>query len=297
MVADKVKLFLSKCLEVTLWCIIGMASLIPRFLFDWIGILLTQLIKVMVPKEFKKIATNAEKILEIPSASQASKDFQKKVIKHQIAANLESFSCVLRPHRLRFDGIDELKAKLNGSLSKKKGLLIVTGHLGNWELVAYACSIAANEKFYALAKPSKLKAATKVLTQLRKRLNTIVLWTDSKSLLRDMLKVVRSGFQLGFVMDQKPFSRKGVAVNFMGRDTQFVTGPGKTSIRTGAPIMSVFCMREGPLHYKIICKELVEADHEENDLTIVTQKMASEIERVIRLYPEQWVWNYRRWKF
>jgi len=98
-------------------------------------------------------------------------------------------------------------------------------------------------------------------------------------------------------MDQRPDGRKGPIVDFMGQATQFVVGPAWASIRNGSPVVSVFCIRTGPWQYKLLSSTLLAADHGKTDTIEVTQLMASEIERIIRLYPEQWVWNYNRWQF
>ena len=86
-------------------------------------------------------------------------------------------------------------------------------------------------------------------------------------------------------------------VNFFNQATKFVAGPAKLSIRTKAPVLAVFCMREGPWRYRIVHKVIAKPNHDEGSEVQLTQSMASSIEDAIRLYPEQWVWNYRRWRF
>ena len=68
-------------------------------------------------------------------------------------------------------------------LAHKRGLIIVTAHIGSWEFVARYAAQASGKRFNALAKPSKLPEMTFVLNKLRDRMNTAVLWTDSKNLL------------------------------------------------------------------------------------------------------------------
>ena len=67
--------------------------------------------------------------------------------------------------------------------------------------------------------------------------------------------------------------------------------------RHDCAVISILGAREGPFHYRLVSRELVPTGHGEKDEHALTQLMASEIERVIRLYPEQWSWNYRRWSF
>ena len=111
-----------------------------------------------------------------------------------------------------------------------------------------------------------------------------------------MLKLLKAGECLGFVMDQKPEGRIGPSVNFLGQMTEFVSGPAKLAMRQSSPVLAVFCVRTGPHQYRLLQKVVAPADHGIDDETILTQKMADAIEEAIRLYPEQWIWNYKRWR-
>ncbi|PLX94377.1 MAG: hypothetical protein C0619_03075 [Desulfuromonas sp.] len=259
--------------------------------------LLGLLILPLSSKDRRKIARNIEHILGIPRGSEESRTFQKRALRHQIASSFESFKSSFDHNLIEVSGLEELQDKIQANLEQGLGLIITTGHMGSWELAAYYCSLASGEKFNALAKPSKLNAATVLLDEYRLRMNTKTLWTNQKSLMKEMVAILKNGEALGFVMDQRPDARKGPTVEFMGQPTSFVIGPAWASARSGTPVMGVFCMREGPWTYRLISTELLPGNHTETDTGKMTQLMAAEIERVIRLYPEQWVWNYSRWKF
>ena len=115
--------------------------------------------------------------------------------------------------------------------------------------------------------------------------------------MRDMVRTLRRGGSLGIVMDQRPQKGSGLRVEFCGFPTEFVGGPAAIAIRTGCAVVGVFCMREGPFRYRLLTYEVAPPNHEETDQVALTQRMASTIERVIRDYPEQWTWTYRRWRF
>jgi KDO2-lipid IV(A) lauroyltransferase len=127
-------------------------------------------------------------------------------------------------------------------------------------------------------------------------MGTHVLWTDKKSLLRDMLKALKNGESVGFVMDQKPEGRQGPLVTFLGVPTEFVSGPGQMTAKTGCGVVSIFCLREGPFKYRILSEMLAAPGVAMADEAVLTQRMADAITRVVRLYPEQWTWNYKRWR-
>jgi KDO2-lipid IV(A) lauroyltransferase len=111
-----------------------------------------------------------------------------------------------------------------------------------------------------------------------------------------MLGALRSGATVGFVMDQKPDGRQGPIVPFFGQPTAFVAGPAAMALRCGCPVVAIFCLREGPFRYRLV-SETVEVPAGGDAELALTARMAATVERVIRDYPEQWTWNYRRWRF
>jgi KDO2-lipid IV(A) lauroyltransferase len=251
----------------------------------------------LLGRDQKLIASNVQRVFALPPHSSFSKSFQEQVFRSQWCVLMETLRANFsKQDPVQVEGLDELARTTQDLMAAGKGLIIITGHLGNWEFVARYTARASGRRFHALAKPSKLPELTKILDALRQRMNTAVLWTDSKNLLKDMLKLLKAGECLGFVMDQKPEGRVGPLVQFFNQPTEFVSGPAKLSIRQGSPVLAVFCMRTGVLQYRIIQKLIVPADHGLNDEIELTQKMATSIEDVIRLYPEQWLWNYKRWR-
>ena len=247
-------------------------------------------------KDLKKIATNVKAVFGLEAHSNFVKVFQRQVLVHQIVSNLEVIrSLANRKSKVEILDIEVLKRNLE-SIDTSNGVVCITGHLGSWELCAQSVAEATNKTFYALAKPPKNKAIVKLLAYLRANMTTELLWTDRKDLFSAMKDVLDQGECLGFVMDQKPGKRKGVKVDFLGQNTEYVSGPAKFAILKNAPVVSVFCVREGPMRYRIISNILLEKGHDIESETEVTQIMAKEIESAIKLYPEQWVWNYKRWK-
>ena len=124
-------------------------------------------------------------------------------------------------------------------------------------------------------------------------MRTHILWTNRASLLRDMLSAIKNKFALVFVMDQKPNSGKGHLVDFMGKPTMFVQGPAAVAKKTKAKVLAVYCLREEPWIYRVE-HEMIDAERFNTEAEL-TARLAECTERMIRMYPEQWTWNYRRW--
>ena len=158
--------------------------------------------------------------------------------------------------------------------------------------------MAFDRPFYVLAKPSKAKWMTPVLDRIREILGMKVLWTDSKSLLREMMAVAQRHEHLGFVMDQRPASKQGGhSCEFLGvKNTQIVPGPVVMTVKKNMPVYGIYMMRTGAATYRFYCDEVLPKDHNITDETKVAQLMADNMSQMIRRYPEQWSWNYRRWK-
>ncbi len=282
--------FLSTLLSI----LFGLLRVMPPRLVSTFGTSLSMLLYRLARKDVKRICLNVSKIYGLPQHSSFSRSFARQVISHQVNSALEVFKESVSPNTLSMRGMEEFARCYKEQLAKGHGVIVITGHMGSWELVGQACALVGGD-FHALAKPSKLSQLTKALDDMRKRFGIKVIWTGRSMLFKQMLGALRSGGSLGFVMDQKPQGGVGPTVEFMGRPTTFVGGPAVVAVKTGAPVVGVFCMREGPWRYRIFAKPIsVEDSDSENALT---QKMAALIEDVVRTYPEQWAWNYRRWKF
>lgn len=270
-------------------------SVMPKSFIRILQPLLSRFVGLFWAKDRRLLHRNAAAVYGLAPHSRFMGMFERQVRDHQLAAFFETIAnAVAQKPRLEVEGLEELEQVVQTSLSAGNGLIVVTAHLGSWELVASSVAKVSNVPFSALAKPSKNPAFTKFLDSLRARMNTRVLWTDSKNLLRDMLGVLKKGECLGFVMDQKPEGRVGHQVDFFGRKTAFVSGPAKISSRSQTPILAVFCVRQSPWRYRVVA-ESIKVSEQDSEVA-VTQKMATVMERYIRLYPEQWLWNYKRWR-
>ncbi len=222
--------------------------------------------------------------------------FLKKVITHQVQIFFDLAYLMYGSKKFKVDGLKELEENFK-KVQSTTGQLVITGHIGSWDLVGYYSALASQKPFYALAKPTTAwKGVDRFLQWTRQKLHMQVLWNNSK-VLKPMISALRRGDTVGFVMDQKPLGRKGPLVDFFCVPTEFVAGPATLACQYGHGVLSIYCIRVDFAHYKIISKVLFKPEHGEKDLVSVTQTMASDIEQVIRQYPEQWCWNYKRWRW
>ena len=248
-------------------------------------------------KENKLFRNNLRHVLKMSEKSVFSKLFMQQVYHNQILVTLEVCLEILCPGSIRLEGEEELKKIMSEQDAKRQGKVMISGHLGAWDLIGYFVSKHTTKTFFALAKPSKYKIVTRLLNIIRKRLGISLIWTGRSVTQKEMAKVIEHDNWLGFVMDQKPRGRKGPKVHFWGIDTEFVTGPAQMAIKYNTPIVSIFCVRTGFLKYRMMTELLLAGEHGKKNMGEITQQMASKIEEITRHYPEQWCWSYKRWKF
>ncbi len=274
-----------------------MIAALPNPVIPYLARILAFCLVPLARKDLKRLRLNVAAVYKLPQGTHFSKMFERQVMFHQIVANLETIKIIQKPESATFLGEQELKAEIEKAELAGNGHIIVTGHLGSWELTGSQCSKQAKEPLNVLAKRSKVKGVTAALEWLRESMGTKVLWNDQKTLLRDMIDILSRGGSLGFVMDQKPTGKGKHLVTFLDRSTEFVAGPAAMVSRTGCAAIAVYCMREAPFRYRLISQTLcpsgvgMGADQSE-----LTQKFAQSISDTIKLYPEQWTWNYKRWR-
>jgi KDO2-lipid IV(A) lauroyltransferase len=177
-----------------------------------------------------------------------------------------------------------------------KGVIALTGHIGNFELLAawfslegYSVSVIGRELY-----DPRLDT---MLVDSRK--NVGVENIPSSASVKHVIKALRSGRALGVLADQDSSRVRGVFVNFFGIPARTPVGPVLLAYKTGSPIVPMAIVRKDKNKYKIIVKpsvELIFSEDREKDIIEVTQKCTQVLESIIREYPDQWLWMHDRWK-
>ena len=195
--------------------------------------------------------------------------------------------------RLDTNGVDE---KLRVALAAGKGVVVATGHLGNWE---WGCmglgQLGAVEGVIARSLDNPLIDAA--INRIRLR-SGVEVWYKQGAIRKAMSALKRSrGFAA--VIDQDG-GRNGVMVPFLGRPASTMSLPVELALRTGSPIIVVGLMRDGDvMHFKASSGEIiwpdVNADPEQEKMRLLTA-VNDGLSEIIRNHPEQWIWILNRWK-
>lgn len=180
-------------------------------------------------------------------------------------------------------GIERLEAARN----KKRGVILATAHVGNWEMGGMtAARLGYPLTAVALAHPQKSVDAA---FQEKRRLNGVRVAPLGHSL-RACVNALKKNEVLAMVGDIL-FGEEGLEVNFFGKKAKLPNGIARFSLATGAPVVPAFFMMAGrrPRHYIFEIGEPLKGDTEQS----LTQAFVGEVEDVIRRYPAQW-FNFKK---
>ena len=181
------------------------------------------------------------------------------------------------------------------ALKRKRGVIIVGGHFGNWEYSSSALSANGYRFGVVVAKISN-KYLDKKLNEHREATGGQMI--PKRSSTKAVLKILRENGTVGMLIDQNQ-KRGGAFVDFFGRPCSTPKGPALLALKTGASIIFFAAIRQPNGTIKVVF-EPVEMDYQagatEENIHDITQRCTSRLEHYIRLYPDQWFWMHRRWK-
>jgi Kdo2-lipid IVA lauroyltransferase/acyltransferase len=183
---------------------------------------------------------------------------------------------------------------LDEALAEGKGAVLISGHVGNWEMLGQAVA-AAGYPIATIAAPFYDPRVTQWLQQWRARYGLKILWRDQNSG-KAILRVLRSNQLMAFLIDQDT-KTTGDYVPFFGRPAFTPTTPAALALRTGAALFFCWHHRDETGHQINIERVLYgQRDADSSAILSLTALLTARLERVIRTAPEQWVWMHRRWR-
>lgn len=177
-----------------------------------------------------------------------------------------------------------------------KGVIALTGHIGNFELLAAWFSLRGY-KVSVIGRELYDPRLDRLLVESRESVGLENI--PSTAGVKPILKALKAGRVLGVLADQDSSRVRGVFVDFFDRQARTPVGPFILPYKTGSPIIPIAIVRIPKNRYKIIVKpqvELVFSEDREQDITNITQRCTRLFESIIREYPDQWLWMHDRWK-
>lgn len=212
----------------------------------------------------------------------------------------QSFTEVLRIYfrednkiinNLEVRGLDNFtKAK-----SKGKGVIILTGHCGNWELMALAFSVKVHPAS-GVARIQNNPYLHKLIENIRLKYGNNIIY--KKGALKRILSVLKGNGVVGILIDQAVSKGEGYIIDFLGRGAWTTKMPALIARKSGASVIPVFIHREFDRHVIIINPEVQLSDENDSEKAVLedTKKFSFYIEEYIRHHPTEWLWIHKRWK-
>ena len=181
-------------------------------------------------------------------------------------------------------------------MQEGKGLLVLTGHYGNFEIMGYAMGLFGFN-IYSIARPLDNPFINDYLYGIRERAGQKII--DKKGAAEQMADLAEQRATLCFIADQDA-GKKGVFVDFFGRKASSYKSIGLLAIQYNMPIGIGCCrQRPGEFFFEAEVGRIIMPDEwadKDNPLQWVTQEYNSELEKLIRKDPTQYWWVHRRWK-
>ena len=204
-----------------------------------------------------------------------------------------------RIENLNKDNIDrtikvENRKIIDKCLAQKKGMIVLTAHLGNWEIGGIAVSFLGYP-LYVIALPHKDKRINNLFNKQREIFGERIIPLGNAA--RKCLECLKNNEIIALVGD-RDFTPGGIVMDFFGKKSLIPKGPAGFSLKTGSPIVPGLVIRQKDNSYKLIISQPIEpvlTGNKDKDLYELTKKCLRVIEDYVRKYPSQWLMFRKFW--
>ncbi len=242
-----------------------------------------------------------ERNLEL-ALPQLSPEARKRILRHVFRnlgwqmvefCRLPRYSAENTRGWIRTEGLEHYLA----AKAKKRGVLVLTGHLGAWELSSFYHSLMGHPMGMVIRRLDN-RLLDDYVNSMRCLHGNKVLHKDDFA--RGLLTAMRTGETVGILMDTNMTPPQGVFVRYFGIPACTASGLARVALKTGAVVLPGFLLwepdeRKYVLHFGPELAFAETGDHEA-DIVAATQQCNDVLESWIRRYPDQWLWIHRRWK-
>jgi KDO2-lipid IV(A) lauroyltransferase len=182
------------------------------------------------------------------------------------------------------------------AFAEGKGVLLLTAHFGNWELLAQCIFVQFGFPVNVIVKTQANRLVDRSINKRRIRFGNKIIPMETS--LREVLRALRDKEAVGLVADQAA-PKENVPVEFFGTMVPTHQGPSVFSLKMGSPIVAIFSVRRKDGSYDMHVFRVPSADlrgYTEENATELTKRHVKITEDVIRRFPDHWMWMHKRWK-
>jgi KDO2-lipid IV(A) lauroyltransferase len=176
-----------------------------------------------------------------------------------------------------------------------EGLIWVAPHIGNWELAGFHINNKTKVPFAVVVRAQNNFLINRFIRRARTSVGNIII--EDRGAVKGMIKALKEGYFLATLVDQNTKARDGgIFVDFFGLPVPTSRAPAFFARKLGVNVALGGCVRNGE-RYMIFSERLSKKTSEYNSDEEMTQEILKLTEKIIRQYPEQYLWMYKRWQF
>ena len=192
--------------------------------------------------------------------------------------------------------LDNIRATLELLLRRERGLIMLTGHYGNWEILGYVLATIGFETT-SIARPLDNPHINRWLLGVREKRGQKII--AKKGATEEIVTALEGKGAVGFIADQNA-GTKGVFVDFFGRKASTYKSIGLLAMQYEVPVVIGYARRLGEaFKFQVGMQDVIyprDWKDQDNPLFYITQRYTSALEAVVRDDPGQYLWVHRRWK-
>jgi Kdo2-lipid IVA lauroyltransferase/acyltransferase len=278
------------------WVILKKLRILPRPVARGIAAGVVWIFYALMPKLRKTADVNLR--IAFPELSDAQREAVVRGMLRNLAWMVVEFARFPRYSKENIEQMVVIDGHENFQEGKRrgKGVLVLTGHIGAWELSSFAHALYGYPLHY-MARPLDNKRIDALVNGYRCLSGNQPIFKNESA--RVMLKVLKDAGTIGILADQNTMPDEGAFVNFFGKKASTTTGIARVALHTDAAVVPGYAVWDRNSRKYRLCfepaVELSRTGDTERDVFENTQKFAKVIEEIIRKYPDQWVWVHGRW--
>ncbi|HOT43216.1 MAG TPA: lysophospholipid acyltransferase family protein [Syntrophorhabdaceae bacterium] len=289
MILDLILIFIIKIIQQCL-------RILPEHIQKAVGVLLGRLAYHLLKKRRLVAVSNLKKVF---------KDRDKKDIERIARSCFEKFGInfvemllvpYIKKDRYRERFSIENRGYIDSALKKGRGIIAVIFHYSNWEIMGIA-SVLLGHDVVVLARPLKRHInLNNFLNRIRSSSGLRIIPNEGTG--RDIMRHLKENRIVAVLADQREKRSRGVYVEFFGEKVPTNRGVAVVAMKTGAPVIPVYLVREGFLRYRVVCTSPIDIERKGNIDELVEvnlRKINSFLESIILEAPDEWFWVHRRW--
>lgn len=185
--------------------------------------------------------------------------------------------------------IDEL-------IKQNSGLLMLSGHYGNWEILALGGGINVKIPIMMVVEPQNNRFMNEDMYRMRTKFGNMT--TSRYHAAREIVNAIKKNHIVALLVDQSATSNKDIFVDFFGRPAATYEAPASLALRFNVPVVYGVAVRQADGTYVVDLKQIPHDDlkYDKHGIEEFTKRHVKMLEDAIREHPDQWAWMHKRWK-